>query len=73
MSDPTAEAKPGAPGGDPAAMRLDRIVEEHIRRVLVEVGGNKSRAAEMLGIPRTSLYHKIRKYGLSRPEDGGSG
>jgi transcriptional regulator with GAF, ATPase, and Fis domain len=43
---------------------LDEVVEAHIRRVLQVADGNKSRAAELLGIPRTSLYHKLRKYGI---------
>ncbi|MFQ5743725.1 MAG: sigma 54-interacting transcriptional regulator [Acidobacteriota bacterium] len=43
---------------------LDRCVADHLRRVLIAAGGNKTRAAELLGIPRTSLYHKLRKYGL---------
>ena len=41
---------------------LDGIIAGHIERVLAAVNGNKSKAAEVLGIPRTSLYHKIRKY-----------
>jgi transcriptional regulator with GAF, ATPase, and Fis domain len=43
---------------------LDAQIERHIKRVLAAVDGNKTRAAELLGIPRTSLYHKLRKYGL---------
>lgn len=46
------------------AAELDGIIAGHIQRVLQTVDGNKSKAAEALGIPRTSLYHKIRKYGL---------
>ena len=51
-------------------MRLDDLVEAHIKRVLAHAGGNKSRAAELLGIPRTSLYHKLRKYGIKADDDG---
>ena len=50
---------------------LDAVIEHHIRGVLRAVGGNKSRAAEVLGIPRTSLYHKLRKYGIG-PEAPGN-
>jgi transcriptional regulator with GAF, ATPase, and Fis domain len=49
-------------GRDPVL--LDEVVERHIRRILAAAGGNKSRAADMLGIPRTSLYHKLRRYGI---------
>ena len=30
-------------------------------------GGNKSEAAERLGIHRTSLYDKMRRYGITDP------
>ncbi len=52
----------GGPDIDPQTLRLDSVVEAHLRRVLTHVGGNKTRAADVLGIPRTSLYHKLRKY-----------
>jgi len=35
---------------------LDQICREHILRVLQACGGNRSRAAQILGIGRTSLY-----------------
>lgn len=38
--------------------------EEQIRRVLTATGGNKSRAAQILGIERKTLYRKIDKMGL---------
>lgn len=41
-----------------AAHDLASIEREHIRQVLVSVGGNKSRAARMLGINRRTLYRK---------------
>jgi len=53
---------------DLAEVRLDGIIAGHIRRVLAAVDGNKSKAAEALGIPRTSLYHKIRKYRIGEPD-----
>jgi transcriptional regulator with GAF, ATPase, and Fis domain len=37
---------------------LASMEREHIRQVLVSVGGNKSRAARMLGINRRTLYRK---------------
>ncbi len=38
---------------------VDQLEKEYIRRVLLEVGGNKSRAAEILGLDRKTLYRKI--------------
>lgn len=40
---------------------LDRLEKEYIRRVLIEVGGNKSKAAERLGLDRKTLYRKLEE------------
>lgn len=42
----------------------DNLEREWIVRALEEVGGNKLAAAKKLGIPRSTLYYKLRKYGL---------
>ena len=42
-------------------MALEEIELEHIRRTLEFTEGNKSRAAQLLGIERTTLDRKIRK------------
>ncbi|MEJ5243517.1 MAG: sigma 54-interacting transcriptional regulator, partial [Desulfomicrobiaceae bacterium] len=46
---------------------LAEVEAEHIRAVLAHVGGNKSQAAEILGIDRKTLREKLR-----RLESGGA-
>jgi two-component system response regulator HydG len=45
---------------------LDEMERAHILRVLEECGGNQSRAAEVLGIDRVTLHHKLKRYGWTR-------
>ncbi len=40
---------------------LGAVEDEHIRRVLQATGGNKSRAAAILGIERKTLYRKLER------------
>ncbi len=43
---------------------LNRLEEEMVKRVLSAVGGNQARAAERLGMTRTTLRKRIETYGL---------
>jgi DNA-binding NtrC family response regulator len=43
---------------------LEQTEKAHIVRVLEATNYSKVRAAEILGIPRTTLWRKIRKYGI---------
>jgi DNA-binding NtrC family response regulator len=43
---------------------LDEMEREHIIRVLRETGGNKKKAAEILGIERRTLYNKAKRLGI---------
>jgi two-component system NtrC family response regulator len=47
------------PEKDQDRMRRDSMAKEHIERVLKFAGGNKSKAARLLGISRKQLYQKI--------------
>jgi two-component system response regulator HydG len=40
---------------------VDELEREYIKRVLLEVGGNKSKAAEILGLDRKTLYRKLKE------------
>jgi len=46
--------------------RLEDVARAHIERVLEESGWNLTRAAEILAIDRSTLYSKIKAYGLRR-------
>jgi DNA-binding NtrC family response regulator len=51
--------------GDAAnAPDLESRERQAVLQVLIETGGNKKRAAEILGIQRPTLYAKLRKYGV---------
>jgi DNA-binding NtrC family response regulator len=56
---PPASGAP-ASGGTLKASEIQEIV-----RALQAEGGHVERAAQRLGIPRSSLYQKIRKYGIA--------
>jgi DNA-binding NtrC family response regulator len=47
---------------------LEEMERRHIERMLAETGWNISKTAERLRIDRVTLYRKMEKYGISRPE-----
>ncbi len=49
---------------DRPAETLADAETEQIRRVLAATGGNKSRAAQILGIERKTLYRKLERMKL---------
>lgn len=45
---------------------LDEVERQYIELVLTQEGGRVEIAAKKLGIPRSSLYYKLKQYGLGR-------
>ncbi len=44
---------------------LEEMEKNYILRVLKEAGNNQSKASQLLGIDRKTLYLKLKKYGIS--------
>ncbi len=50
--------------GAEGAQTLDEAEKRHITRVLRQVDGRVDQAAKVLGLSRSSLYAKLKKYGI---------
>jgi DNA-binding NtrC family response regulator len=61
LREAVAPATPIEPDG------LDAAERRHIALTLRYTGGNRRRAAQLLGISRSTLLHKVRKYDLGEP------
>ncbi len=62
-----------APVSDGSAGRdvsLERLEREHILATLKRTDWNKSMASQILGIERSTLDRKLKRYNVSRPERG---
>ncbi|MEM7263710.1 MAG: sigma 54-interacting transcriptional regulator [Planctomycetota bacterium] len=53
--------------GSVSFQSLREVEKAHIQSVLTAVNGNKKKAAELLGIHRSTLYEKIAEYELALP------
>jgi len=58
---------PGTP-----EMPLSEVERRYILRVLDKEGGHVARAARKLGIPRSSLYQRLKNYGVNLARRGGN-
>jgi len=56
--------------GDEAFLSLEELQRRHILRVLDAVGGNKARAAEVLGIGRATIYQLLSRMKIEELEEG---
>ena len=62
--------RPGAAGDLPS---LEDVERRHVAAVLAQTNGNVTQAARVLGIDRMTLYNKMKRYGLKRPEEDEAG
>jgi DNA-binding NtrC family response regulator len=51
--------------GDDALITLEEMEKRHLLRVLRATGGNKVRAAKILGIDRRTLYRMAKRFGIA--------
>ncbi len=51
-----------------SSLTLEQLEKAHIERVLRELGGRVAEASQRLGIPRSTLYQKIKRFGLVLPK-----
>jgi DNA-binding NtrC family response regulator len=58
---------PGFAAAPGANLTLEELERAHIERVLSDLGGRVTEASQRLGIPRSTLYQKIKRFGLAVP------
>ena len=54
----------GSPAWSWKPESLEDVQKKHIRKVLEHTGGNKKKAAEILGIERCTLYSKLKAFDI---------
>ena len=66
---PTTVSAPRIP---PSGLNFRNVVDDYeadlIRQALQQTSWNKNRAAQLLGLNRTTLLEKIKKKGLDQPD-----
>ncbi len=55
--------------GETLAAARDAFERRVVQKVLAETRGNVSRAAERLGLARTTLHRRLRSWGIESPKD----
>jgi DNA-binding NtrC family response regulator len=51
---------------DESNLTLNEVERRHIERVLRQEGGHVDRTAKRLGVPRSTLYQKLKQYGIQQ-------
>ena len=62
----------GVPGGLTITEAVEELERRMIQKALGAAGGVQAHAAEALGITKSNLAYKMKKYGISPPEAGGA-
>ncbi len=52
-----------------AGLSLEEVEKKHLLRVLESTHWNISQSAKILGIDRVTIYKKLKKFGIDRPEN----
>lgn len=52
----------------PSSLTLEDVEKQYIMKTLQENNGNKSKSARMLGIDRTTLHLKLKRYGVKNKD-----
>jgi len=66
---PPPSAEPALPGGLTLKEQLDAFERSLIVQALSAVAGNQTEAARRLGVSRSALIDRLKKYGLSSPSE----
>jgi DNA-binding NtrC family response regulator len=66
LKDLPLEVRHAPPASEKAILSKTDAEIENIRRVLAKTNGNQSKAAELLGVTRKTLFNKIKRYGLNK-------
>ncbi len=67
--EPAAQPRNSARDGGP--LLLDEVIKRALIRSLEETDGNRRRAADLLGVSRSTLYRMLARYGIAEDADAG--
>jgi transcriptional regulator with GAF, ATPase, and Fis domain len=71
VTPPLAAASDIVPAVEPhTPLLLDEVIKRTLMRSLEETEGNRRRAADLLGVSRSTLYRMLTRYGLGDAETG---
>ena len=64
---PASRASQSEGGSEPALKTLADLEREAILSAIRTLNGDKLQAAKLLGIGKTTLYRKLKEYGIADP------